>query len=64
MTAKKEKATKEVADKKEESNFKLDDALSTVNKYLLPGFIEYIKDEKVTSQKQFDKLYNDYKEFR
>ena len=50
--------------KKNDSKFDLDTALSTVNRYLLDGFKDYIKDEKVTSQKQFDKLYNDYKEFR
>ena len=55
--------TKKKEDKKE-SKFNLDEALSNVNRYLLPGFIEYIKEEKVTTQKQFDKLYNDYKEFR
>lgn len=46
------------------SKFDLEESLSTVNRYLLPGFMEFIKDEKVTSQKQFDKLYNDYKELR
>lgn len=50
--------------KESKSSFDLDEALSNVNRYLLPGFVAYIKDEKVTSQKQFDKLYNDYKEFR
>lgn len=49
---------------KTESKFNLDEALSTVNRFLKAGFLEYIKDEKVTTQKQFDKLYNDYKEFR
>ena len=58
MTKKKE------TDKKTESKFDLEEALSNVNRYLKPGFLDYIKDEKVTSQKQFDKLYNDYKEFR
>ena len=53
-------------DKKTESNskFELETALSTVNRYLLEGFLEFIKDEKVTTQRQFDKLYNDYKELR
>ena len=55
---------KEEKQKKAESNFNLDDALSNVNRYLLPGFKEFIKDEKVTTQRQFDKLYNDYKELR
>lgn len=50
--------------KESKSDFDLDVALSNVNRYLLPGFKEFIKDEKVTTQKQFDKLYNDYKEFR
>ena len=45
---------------KEEVKFDLTVALSTVNRYLKPGFIEFIKDEKITSQKQFDKLYNEY----
>lgn len=58
--------TKKKNDKKEEKEAKFDlaEALSNVNRYLKPGFLEYIKDEKVTTQKQFDKLYNDYKEFR
>lgn len=57
--------TKKKENKKEaKSTFDLDEALSDVNRYLKPGFLEYIKDEKVTTQKQFDKLYNDYKEFR
>ena len=55
---------KKTEDKKADSKFDLEKALSNVNRYLLPGFLEFIKDEKVTSQKQFDKLYNDYKEFR
>jgi hypothetical protein len=46
------------------SKFELDIALSNVNRYLLPGFKDWIKDEKVTTQRQFDKLYNDYKELR
>jgi hypothetical protein len=50
--------------KESKSDFDLDVALSNVNRYLLLGFKEFIKDEKVTTQKQFDKLYNDYKEFR
>ena len=58
MTKKKE------SKKKEESKFDLDEALSNVNPYLKPGFTDFIRGEKVTTQKQFDKLYNDYKEFR
>ena len=46
------------------SRFELETALSNVNRYLLNGFIEFIKEEKVTTQRQFDKLYNDYKELR
>jgi len=46
------------------SKFELDIALSNVNRYLLHGFKDWIKDEKVTTQRQFDKLYNDYKELR
>ena len=46
------------------SQFELDVALSNVNRYLLSGFKEFFKDEKVTTQRQFDKLYNDYKELR
>lgn len=46
------------------SKFELDIALSNVNRYLLPGFKDWIKDEKVTTQRQFDKLYNDYKELK
>ena len=50
--------------KEKGSKFDLESALSIVNRYLKPGFLEYIKDEKVTTQRQFDKLYNDYKELR
>ena len=57
--------TKKKTDKKEETvKFDLAGALSNVNRYLKPGFMEFIKDKKVTNQKAFDKLYNDYKEFR
>ena len=56
--------TKKKEDKKEDSKFNLDEALSNVNPYLRAGFMAFIKDEKVTTQKQFDKLHNDYKEFR
>ena len=55
---------KEDDKKKESKSFDLEENLSNVNRYLLPGFVEFIKGEKVTSQRQFDKLYNDYKEFR
>lgn len=61
MTTKKESKKEE---KKKEVKFNLDEALSNVNPYLLPGFLEYIKDVKVTSQKQFDKYHNDYKELK
>lgn len=50
--------------KEKGSKFDLESALSIVNRYLREGFLEYIKDEKVTTQRQFDKLYNDYKELR
>ncbi len=56
--------SKKKEEKKIESKFNLEEALSNVNRYLKQGFLEYIKNEKVTSKKQFDKLYNDYKEFR
>ena len=49
---------------KSDSQFELDVALSNVNRYLLQGFKDWIKDEKVTTQRQFDKLYNDYKELK
>lgn len=56
--------SKKKDDNKEDSKFSLESALSNVNRYLKPGFLEYIKDEKVTSQRQFDKLYNEFKEFK
>jgi len=56
--------TKKKETKKEEANFSLEEALSNVNVYLLPGFVKYIEDKKITTQKQFDKYYKDYKEFR
>ena len=56
--------SKKKDDNKEDSKFSLESALSNVNRYLKPGFLVYIKDEKVTSQRQFDKLYNEFKEFK
>lgn len=56
--------SKKKDDNKEDSKFDLESVLSNVNRYLLPGFLAYIKDEKVTSQRQFDKLYNEFKEFK
>ena len=56
--------SKKKTETKSDSKFELETALSNVNRYLLPGFLEFIKDEKVATQRQFDKLYNDYKEFR
>ena len=56
--------SKKKDDNKEDSKFSLESALSNVNRYLRPGFLAYIKDEKVTSQRQFDKLYNEFKEFK
>lgn len=43
------------------TKFDINTALTSVNRYLKEGFILYIKDEKITSQKQFDKLYDEYK---
>ena len=60
MTKKKKEETKKEVD----SNFNLDEALLTVNRYLKPGFIEYIQGKDVTTQKQFDELYNEFKELR
>lgn len=59
MTKKEEKEEKKI-----KSKFDLETRLSNVNCYLKDGFIEYIRNEKVTSQKQFDKLYNKYKGLR
>ena len=42
--------------------FQLETAILTVNRYLRQGFTEYIRDKKITTQKQFDKIYNEYKE--
>ena len=56
--------SKKKTETKSDSKFELEIALSNVNRYLLPGFLEFIKDEKVATQRQFDKLYNDYKELR
>ena len=54
--------SKKKDDNKEDSKFDLESALSIVNRYLKQGFLEYIQDEKVTTQRQFDKLYNEFKE--
>ena len=51
-------------EEKEHVKFDLNKSLSKVNRYLKQGFIEYLSDKKVTSQKQFNKYYNDYKELR
>ena len=56
--------SKKTETKESNSKFELETALSTVNRYLLEGFLEFIKGEKVTTQRQFDKLYNDYKELK
>lgn len=56
--------SKKKTGKEEAVSFDLETALSTVNRYLLPGFKEYIRDEKIATQRQFDKIYNDYKELR
>lgn len=56
--------SKKKEEKKEQVKFDLNKSLSKVNRYLKQGFIEYLSDKKVTSQKQFNKYYNDYKELR
>jgi len=56
--------SKKKTEKEGAVSFDLETALSTVNRYLLPGFKEYIRDEKIATQRQFDKIYNDYKELR
>ena len=56
--------SKKTEDKKVKSNFDINNALTNVNRYLKEGFMLYIENEKITSQKQFDKLYNEYKEFK
>lgn len=56
--------SKKKEEKKEQVKFDLNRSLSKVNRYLKQGFIEYLVDKKVTSQKQFNKYYNDYKELR
>ena len=56
--------SKKKEEKKEQVKFDLNKSLSKVNRYLKQGFIEHLSDKKVTSQKQFNKYYNDYKELR
>ena len=42
--------------------FDLESAMQNVNRYLRQGFTEYITGKKITTQKEFDKIYNTYKE--
>lgn len=44
--------------------FNLEKALLNVNRYLKQGFMEFIKNKKVTNMKQFDKYYKEYKELK
>lgn len=64
MTKKKETEKKEESKKKEspkeDSKFDLEESLSQVNRFLLPGFRDYIADKEVKNQKQFDKYYKEY----
>lgn len=46
------------------SSFDMEKALSTVNRFLLPGFLEYIKDTDIKTQRQFNKLYKEYGEMK
>lgn len=49
-------------EKTPEPDFNLEEALENTNRYLRGGFKEFIKDEKITNQKKFDKLYKKYEE--
>lgn len=44
--------------------FDLEVALKTVNPYFFPHFLEFISGEKISTQKQFDKLLKEYEELR
>ena len=55
---------KENESKSKETYFNLEEALSEVNKYLREGFVAFIEDKKVKTQKEFDKLLKEYGELR
>lgn len=53
--------TKKKEDKKD---FDLESNLKQVNPFLKDGFIIFIHDKQIATQKQFDKYYKEYKELK
>lgn len=47
---------------KKEASFDVENALLTVNRFLREGFKSFIEDKKVKTQKEFDKLLQEYGE--
>lgn len=50
--------------KKEENKFNLEEALKGINPYLKDGFLLFIQDKSVKSQKTFDKYLKQYGGFQ
>lgn len=53
--------TKKKEDKKD---FDMESSLKQVNPFLRDGFILFIQDKQIATEKQFDKYYKEYKELK
>lgn len=55
---------KEETKKETASTFNTEEALKNVNRFLRPGFRDYITDKTIKNQNQFNKLLKEYGEIR
>ena len=62
MAKKKMKDESMKEEPKKEASFDVENALLTVNRFLREGFKSFIEDKKVKTQKEFDKLLQEYGE--
>lgn len=62
MAKKKMKDESMTEEPKKETPFDVENALLTVNRFLREGFKSFIEDKKVKTQKEFDKLLQEYGE--
>lgn len=62
MSKKKMKDESMTKEPKKEAPFDVENALLTVNRFLREGFKSFIEDKKVKTQKEFDKLLQEYGE--
>lgn len=62
MAKKKMKDESMKEEPKKETPFDVENALLTVNRFLREGFKSFIEDKKVKTQKEFDKLLQEYGE--